>query len=406
MIKSLYNTNVLTAAQMLDVSDESIIAMSNGEVTKCEDIDDDDNLITNKPTLLSEEIFGKIGEKNLKMGHIHLPVPIVNIQYYRGKKPILPSVLKMDRKTVEGIIHNHVFLEKETDKLVTGKKNLPSNSSDFITGAEAIKYLLDKAGYPSEHIILNNIPVIPLGLRAKKDKNGRVFFNHLERLYTSVLLRSSRYAQLISLNVPDIIVQNERESLQVYADRLICNGATTSVATSFDGSPADSLQDIANLISDINYKPIDRNAIISKYSKLDDCSLLLNACKKYVELNLKDYDSAGTDTDKDSYVVVPKEDVDALHALLKEVYRYSDLIAEGIFEDHFGGYDDYEAEFVYSTHVAVNKCVESADSIAEVNSEMLENIIIGMYMQMLYLKKYRVQWIEEDAESYKEDWEA
>lgn len=51
------------------------------------------------------------------MGHIELPIPIVNIQYVRGSSPILTKMLGMTLKQVEDIIFykDAVVISSELD---------------------------------------------------------------------------------------------------------------------------------------------------------------------------------------------------------------------------------------------------------------------------------------------------
>ena len=394
MIKLLYNTNVLTASKMLDVTDESIIAMSNGEVTNNNLYDEEDKLLTNLPNLASEEIFGKIGEKSLKMGHIHTPVSIVNIQYFRGKKPILPSILQMDRKDVEAIIYCHTFVNKETGRLMKQTNVNEFCSEGYLTGAEGIKYLLDMIGYSSDRIILNNIPVIPLWLRVDVTDYGRVTHYPVEELYYSFLQRCNRYRMLEALeSVPPIILQCERECLQRYADNLICNGATSFTKTSFYGIPLESLQNVAERIEDMDYQFIDFDKIVGKYSDKENYEKLLNDCKIFAELYTQD-----DETDGEEYTALSKEDEQKLNELQKKVCNSADLISKKIFDAEFSEYSDYEAEFVEAAKQSAIDCINNVEDVSEVDKNLIECIIFGMYMQMVFLKKYRVQWLDSESE--------
>lgn len=117
MIKKFYNTNGTKAAGMIEVDDEFILQSSTGEVY--EDETDDENAV--KGTLIDPEIFGNLnfGEdrktkiETMRMGHITLPVPIVNIQYYRGKKPMLSSALKLSMKELDAIIYYAKYVVTE-----------------------------------------------------------------------------------------------------------------------------------------------------------------------------------------------------------------------------------------------------------------------------------------------------
>lgn len=91
MIRSWYNTKAVQLAGMTDISDEMILKSSNGEVINPTEYIESESR-TGK--ISDPEIFGNLSKENLgkvstdeieKMGHIVLPIPIVNIQYTRGK---------------------------------------------------------------------------------------------------------------------------------------------------------------------------------------------------------------------------------------------------------------------------------------------------------------------------------
>ena len=77
------NTNVSTAAEMLEVTDDMILDISNGEVLYPAPCDDDDPC---QDSMTDPMIFGELDNDDALMGHIHLPYPVVNIQYLFGDK--------------------------------------------------------------------------------------------------------------------------------------------------------------------------------------------------------------------------------------------------------------------------------------------------------------------------------
>ena len=90
MLAKWMNTHAYTAAEMLEITDKTIMDMSNGEVLNPAPHDEDDPY---EDSMTDASIFGKMGNDDGLMGHITLPVPIVNIQYLFGTKPILPKIL-------------------------------------------------------------------------------------------------------------------------------------------------------------------------------------------------------------------------------------------------------------------------------------------------------------------------
>ena len=110
MIARWMNTNVSTAAEMLEVTDKMILEMSNGEVKFPAPLDENDPY---KNSMTDSAIFGKMNEDKSWMGHIELPVPIVNIQYLFGTRPILPRLLKIPRHDLESVVYYSSFIVTE-----------------------------------------------------------------------------------------------------------------------------------------------------------------------------------------------------------------------------------------------------------------------------------------------------
>lgn len=274
MIRELYNTKVETASAMIGVSDEMILEWSNGEVI-CPDpaYEEDEDLPFEKEPIIqaffNPDIFGDIRDKgNLKMGHISLPIPIVNIQYLYGTNPILPHLLQMNRSEVEKIIYNAAYADVNSneDTLVTEAekaKYLESHSqANLMIGAEAIRELLNKHGKKDAipHIILTKLPVTPAHTRGfyRKQANGTEIFTvyDLGWLFHRVAIRSKRLFKLINLSAPQIILLNESRQVQEAVDALINNGARGRAVNSI-GIPANSLTELSEMITCIkaNKKP-------------------------------------------------------------------------------------------------------------------------------------------------------
>lgn len=152
MIKTWYNTDVQTAAGMLDVSDEKIREWSNGQVTATyvDALDEGET----KGSMVDEVIFGKAGTKSLSMGHIELPVPVLNIQYLYGARPVLAKIMNIKRKDIAGLVH--CLLSVVTDpkdsgltygQVVTEKEIQEHPEAVYETGGAAIRELRQLLGY-------------------------------------------------------------------------------------------------------------------------------------------------------------------------------------------------------------------------------------------------------------------
>lgn len=98
MVRKWYNTNVQRVSAMMDIDDDYILLNSKGEVSGVFDDEDPESIYhsTLDPDIFGELLSGKEREKkeeSLNMGHITLPRPVVNIQYFLGRKPVLCELL-------------------------------------------------------------------------------------------------------------------------------------------------------------------------------------------------------------------------------------------------------------------------------------------------------------------------
>lgn len=262
MNKRWMNTNVSTAAEMTELTDGMTLEFSNGEVifpSPCEEGDPVERSMTDP------KIFGKMSDEETLMGHISLPIPIVNIQYLFGSRPILPRILGIPRKEIEKIVYYgaHVVIEPgETEaryKQIVEEKDFEIFHQEYpgaicLCGAEAIEALLKREHAPEyEHIILHCLPVIPLSLRYQKveRKNKKPAWSPIpmEYLYNRLILRIGRLAKLKALKAPEVIIRNESRMLQEYADTLINNGARGIPYITPFGCPAQSLQELYEIVS-------------------------------------------------------------------------------------------------------------------------------------------------------------
>ena len=87
MIKKWYNTDAAEMSAMVGITDEMIRSHSNGEVNNVYIGDEEDEDESPKGSLEDTDIFGDIEEESLLMGHIELPVPVLNVQYLFGRAP-------------------------------------------------------------------------------------------------------------------------------------------------------------------------------------------------------------------------------------------------------------------------------------------------------------------------------
>lgn len=299
MIRKWYNTNVHRVSAMMDIDDDYILSNSKGEVSTVYNDDEPESIHHSE---LDPEIFGKFlfgkereeKEESLAMGHVTLPCPVVNIQYFLGRKPVLSKELKMPVKDLERVIYYNgwvVIDPKETEytyKQVLSVKEYmaASEKSDFVAmqGAGAIEELLKKEDIKDrQYMVLHFLPVLPISVRYRyyKDETseygGRYTPININFLYECLIMKIAKLKRLQELGVPEIIIINEKNLIQRTVDGLISNGTHSTPFVSLQTfEPYDSLDTLYDFITSIYpYKPHWENHI--------DSDLLLGAYKTYMD---------------------------------------------------------------------------------------------------------------------------
>ncbi len=282
-------------------SPEEILKWSHGEVKKHETI----NYRTLKPEpdgLFCERIFGPMkdfqcacgkakrnndrGQKCEKcgveiteskvrrerMGHIKLASPVVHAWYLKNSPSRLAILLDLKAKDLEEVVYlaSYIVINPGDTKLV--KKQILSEA-DYtayqnsggkflaLTGAEAVKKLLQEVDLDKERILLRKklnttskqkrdkiikrlevvealynsdnkpewmilevLPVIPPDLRPMVQLDGgRFATTDLNDLYRRILNRNNRLKSQFEKNAPHLITKNEKRMLQEAVDFLIDN---------------------------------------------------------------------------------------------------------------------------------------------------------------------------------------
>lgn len=306
------NTNVALLSEMIDVSDEKILSASNGEVTHPAPLDEEDQY---QGSMNDSAIFGALGNEDTHtlMGHIALPVPLVNIQYLYGKRPILPRILNISRSDLTKIIHYSAYVVIDPkDEGVAYKQVISPEEIDvfqqahpgsvLMTGAEAIDALLTKDGsVEREHIILHNIPVIPISLRYKKiqcTKQGEAWMPYsIEYLYDRFIIIKNRLKRLTDLGAPEVILLNESRMYQEYADTLINNGSYGFPLITDSGCPADSLHELSEIISSVSLDMAKPDPIVPEYISVDAEKVKALAMTAYPWMQEDEYNGQEQDED-------------------------------------------------------------------------------------------------------------
>ncbi|WP_455256907.1 DNA-directed RNA polymerase subunit beta' [Peptoniphilus asaccharolyticus] len=212
-----------------------------------------------------------------RMGHIELAAPVSHIWYFKGIPSRMGLVLDMSPRALEKVLYfaSYIVTYVERDAgLPLYQKQLLTETEyreykreygdKFIAkmGAEAIKDLLQdidlkreseilnaeveaatgqkkvrisrrleaieaflQSGNKPEWMILEAVPVIPPDIRPMVQLDGgRFATSDLNDLYRRIINRNNRLKKLLDINVPDIIVRNEKRMLQEAVDALIDNG--------------------------------------------------------------------------------------------------------------------------------------------------------------------------------------
>lgn len=226
-----------------------------------------------------------------RMGHIELATSVTHIWYFKGIPSRLGLILDMSPRSLEEIIYYASYVVIEPGDTPLEKKQLLNefeyrdyrieygDAFQAEIGAEAIKLLLDdvdleaeveelkeflhtatgqrrtrairrldimdsfvSSGNKLEWMIMDVLPVIPPELRPMVQLDGgRFATSDMNDLYRRVINRNNRLKDLLDLNAPHIIVQNEKRMLQEAVDALVDNGRRGRPVTGPGNRPLKSL---------------------------------------------------------------------------------------------------------------------------------------------------------------------
>lgn len=398
------NSNVSTVTEMLDVTDTMIMELSNGEITRPAPCFEDDPVAQ---SLVDPAIFGEIDQEEGLMGHIRLPIPIVNIQYLFGSKPILPRILGISRKDIEKVVYYGAYvvvdpglihhIDAGYKRVVEAEEYIDFQTEHsgavLLSGAAAIEALLKKEAIPQrEHIILHNLPVIPISLRyckteCKIHKTAWAPFP-LEYLYSRLIMRCGRLAKLEKMQAPEIILINERRMLQEYADTLINNGARGIPFITPHGNPAESLQEFFEAISFIQTpvaKPVMPEQVDIDMEALKEQVAILYPPKSEDE-TIPEEECESVITETGFYD--PKNDPEKqAEEKIKELCR---PFIDAVIKANFSGYaEEYNDMMRYLAEESILAGIDNADLDEPAGPQFLEGICRTIQMtlkkQSMYL---------------------
>ncbi len=208
-----------------------------------------------------------------RMGHIELAAPVVHAWYLRNSPSRLAILLDLKARDLEEVVYlaSYIVVESgDTDlefKQILSEREYTDKYFEYgsrfkaLTGAEAIKYLLQKLDLEEETLklrvelksaskqrrekivkrlnvveafknsdnkpewmVLDVLPVIPPDLRPMVQLDGgRFATTDLNDLYRRILNRNNRLKRQFAQKAPHLITKNEKRMLQEAVDALIDN---------------------------------------------------------------------------------------------------------------------------------------------------------------------------------------
>ena len=388
------NTNVSTAAEMLEVTDKMILDMSNGEVLYPAPCDDDDPI---QGSMTDPLIFGEMENDDALMGHIKLPYPVVNVQYLFGTKPILPRLLGMSRSDLESVVYCSSYVVTDPGKTKAAYRQIIAIDDapvfqekyagvTLMTGAEAIACLLEKEHIQEKDcIILHMLPVVPVSLRYKKitRKDHTEIWTHysIEYLYDRLVFGRNRLIKLIELKAPDPILLNEKRMLQEYVDTLINNGTRGLPLVNFFGIPCDSLQELYEVTSVMSEKaapPVMPSFELENEQEIRKRMLIIQSPEQ--EDDADDEDDWETFTPDDDPAVIARKEI------LSLLRPFVDAVIRENFPQYIPDYNDAMCKFAEHS---ISNSLDTINLDEPIKPQLLDGVIktirIAMKKQGMYL---------------------
>ena len=230
-----------------------------------------------------------------RMGHIELAAPVSHIWYFKGIPSRMGLILDLSPRVLERVLYFASYIVLDPGETKLAYKQILNESeyqeacdtygrSAFRVGmgAESIHELLAaidlekdsaelkaelenatgqkrariikrlevveafrESGNKPEWMIMTVIPVIPPDLRPMVQLDGgRFATSDLNDLYRRIINRNNRLRRLLDLGAPDIIVRNEKRTLQEAVDALIDNGRRGRPVTGPGNRALKSLSDM------------------------------------------------------------------------------------------------------------------------------------------------------------------
>ncbi len=233
--------------------------------------------------------------RRYRMAHIELATPVAHIWYFKNQPCRIGVLLGMSLKEVEKILYydgyvvldpgetplkygqilseeqydenfanypgkfraemgaaaikemlQNLNLEEMTFKLRTelGETKSETKQRNIISKLKIVEAFVNSKNKP-EWMILDVVPVIPPDLRPLVPlEGGRFATSDLNDLYRRLINRNNRLKRLLSLNAPNIIINNEKRMLQEAVDALFDNTKRERPIIGSNKKPLKSLSEI------------------------------------------------------------------------------------------------------------------------------------------------------------------
>ena len=234
-----------------------------------------------------------------RMGHIDLCYPVVNILYIKSTPSVLSILLDAMPKDILAVIYFEKYIVVDAGKTKLKKyqiiskyeyseilKTYADSGVEIESGAKGIQLALEKFNLEEEYnnqqlqmkkvtsetkllyikkrlnviksfidsktlphwMVFRFLPVIPPDLRPIVPlEAGRVAVSDINKLYANVINRNNRLKNLLAMEAPEIMIQNECRMLQDAVNSLFLNSSSSNgskVAVNSFGKPLKSIADL------------------------------------------------------------------------------------------------------------------------------------------------------------------
>src|SRR5262245_29347710 len=238
---------------------------------------------------------------------------------------------------------------------------------DIIKRLKTVEMLRD-SGNKAEWMILDAIPVIPPDLRPLVPlDSGNFATSDLNDLYRRLINRNNRLKKLLDLNVPEVIIRNEKRMLQQSVDALFDNNRCRRPVLGSSNRPLKSLTDMikgkqGRFRENLLGKRVDYSArsviVVGPDLRLHQCGLpkkiALELFPPFIIRRLKEMGHA--DTIKSAKKMLERKD-DTVWDILEEVIRNHPVLLNRAPTLHRMGIQAFEPVLIEGNAIRIHPLV-------------------------------------------------